>query len=431
MRAGVGFAASSVAAALRASARARNAARSLERRASCRAVSSSGRGVVDSCDSREDASRVSPSDRSFPPLRCYYSDWAVVTLPDKHRFPMDKYRATRALLEEDLSLKGRVEMVRSPLANLEDVLLVHDREYVRRVRTMTLSEKEARAIGFPMQNPEQVTRSLASTGGTIAATHDVMRGYVEADASMEASLESDASAKNKGRDGKAYGRVAAQIAGGTHHAFADKGEGFCVFNDIACAATVALATYGDVLLQNSRTPILIIDLDVHQGNGTAKIFENESKVVTFSMHGAGNYPWKTKEKSDHDVDLPDNTDDAAYLSHLHAWLPYLFRTYNPQLVFFQAGVDALKEDSFGRLAMTRAGMLRRNHAVYDFCAERDVPLVITMGGGYSVPFDASVKAHADVFRSAAYRFSSSFPASRKKKTSPENLEREARAFGDA
>ena len=371
--------ASSLAAALRATARAGSAARGLERRASCRAASGSGRSAQSA--GKEPSTVPAPA----PPLRLYFSDWAEVRLPDKHRFPMDKYRATRLALEADMSLRGRVEILRSPEASLEDVLGVHDREYVSRVMRCALTDKEARAIGFPMQNPEQVTRSFASTGGTIAATRDVL---------TDALTDGDAPRR----------RVAAQIAGGTHHAFADKGEGFCVFNDIACAATVALAEFRDALFARSATPILVIDLDVHQGNGTAKIFEDNPAVVTFSMHGAGNYPWKTKMRSDHDVDLPDDTADDAYLGHLQTWLPFLFETYQPALVYFQAGVDALREDSFGRLGMTRAGLLRRNHLVYDACVRRDAALVITMGGGYSRPFDASVAAHADVFRSAAYRF---------------------------
>lgn len=173
----------------------------------------------------------------------------------------------------------------------------------------------------------------------------------------------------------------------------------------------ALAHFPEKLV-SSPTPILIIDLDVHQGNGTAKIFEDDARVVTFSVHGAGNYPWKTKMTSDHDVDLPDDTGDDAYNATLAEWLPFLFDRYDPALVFFQAGVDALKEDSFGRLGMTRGGMLRRNHLVYNECIARDLPLVITMGGGYSRPSDASIDAHADVFRSAAYRFASPLTPSR-------------------
>lgn len=253
---------------------------------------------------------------------------------------------------------------------------------MRRVLDCKLTEKEARTIGFPM-HPSSVVRSLASTGGTVAATHDVLR------------------------PGSRH-KAAAQIAGGTHHAFAGWGEGFCVFNDIAVAAVNALERFPE-RLAGSPSPVLIIDLDVHQGNGTAKIFEEDDRVVTFSMHGAGNYPWKTKMRSTHDVDLPDDTNDEDYLKELAGWLPYLFDTYDPRLVYFQAGVDALKEDSFGRLGMTRSGLLKRNHMVYNECVTRDVPLVITMGGGYSRPPDASIAVHADVFRSAAYRFASPSP----------------------
>ena len=312
-----------------------------------------------------------------PPLRTYHADWAEVILPDGHRFPMEKYRATRLALEADGSLRGKMEILPSPLATIDQVLAVHDPGYVQRVLDCALTPAETRAIGFPM-HPSSVTRSLASTGGTVAATRDVLTPGTPR-------------------------RCAAQIAGGTHHAFADAGEGFCVFNDIACAAVYAMETFPE-RLRGSETPILIIDLDVHQGNGTAKIFEDETRVVTFSAHGEKNYPWRTKQRSTHDVDLPDGADDATCLRVVNEWVPFLFETYRPRLVFFQAGVDALREDSFGRLGMTRAGMLRRNHVVYDACVAADVPLVITMGGGYSRPVDASVAAHADVFRSAAYRF---------------------------
>ena len=172
-----------------------------------------------------------------------------------------------------------------------------------------LTEKETRAIGFPM-HPSIVTRSLASTGGTVAATRDVL-------------------APNTAH------RCAAQIAGGTHHAFADAGEGFCVFNDIAVAATMALREYDHLLSARSKTPILIVDLDVHQGNGTAKIFEDDPRVVTFSAHGEKNYPWKTKMRSTHDVELPDDASDDQCAKVFEEWIPFLFETYDPQLVFFQ------------------------------------------------------------------------------------------------
>ena len=250
-----------------------------------------------------------------PPLRTYYADWAEVMLPDGHRFPMEKYQATRMVLEEDKSLTDIMELVPSPVSNIRipfpagtatcatllrqpryppriprttpstlahtlthivvhpssstqqkasliDVLAVHEEGYVTRVLGCALTEKEGRAIGFPMMNPSQVTRSLASTGGTVAATHDVLRA--------------DTTAK-----------CAAQIAGGTHRAFRDKGEGFCVFNDIAVAATNAMRKFPE-RFAGAEHPILVIDLDVHQGNGTAKIFEDDPRVITFSAHGT--YP---------------------------------------------------------------------------------------------------------------------------------------------
>lgn len=309
-------------------------------------------------------------------LLAFYSDHEEVQLPEGHRFPMDKYRKTRLMLESDASLSEIVTLRPSPLASYEELTRVHDPEYVRRVTMGELSEKEVRATGFPW-SPQMVRRSYASTGGTVSAMHAVMLGRRQ---------------------------VAGHVAGGTHHAFQGHGEGFCVFNDIAVAAAAALLDYGDSC--HVAAPVLVLDLDVHQGNGTAKLFESNDSVITFSMHGANNYPWRTKMKSNYDVEFADNTEDDEYLDSLKKWLPRLFDTHNPSLVFFQAGVDALKEDTFGRLSMTRQGLLSRNHLVYSYCMERSVPLVLTMGGGYSKPSDASILAHADVYRSAAYRYGS-------------------------
>lgn len=327
----------------------------------------------DVCDAENDSPGTSRPARAPKPLTIYYADWAVVDLPPGHRFPMDKYAATREALAKDASLRGRINVVKAPQCTLEELLTTHCPEYVDRVVNLRLTADDVRKIGFPMER-QNVERSLASTGGTIAAAREVLRGEAE---------------------------CSSQIAGGTHHAYRDRGEGFCVFNDVACAINVVREEFSDTL---SGRRILVIDLDVHQGNGTAKIFENDAQVVTFSMHGAKNYPIKTREKSTHDVELDDDCDDATYLSRLEEWLPRLFDEYDPALVFFQAGIDALKEDSFGRLAMTRAGMLKRNNAVYSMCIARNVPLVITMGGGYSKPIGPSLDAHVDVFRSAALRY---------------------------
>eukprot|EP00250_Pteridium_aquilinum_P016049 c22914_g1_i1 orf=790-1899(-) len=256
-------------------------------------------------------------------LVAFYADHHVVNLPQGHRFPMDKYRATRLMLEDDASLSNIFVTRPSPAASIEELCLVHEERYVQNILNGELNEKEQRNLGFPW-SLELVSRSRASIGGTVAAMHCVMLGLR---------------------------RAAANIAGGTHHAFPGHGEGFCVFNDIAVAAHVALEAYPDSC--SIERPILVIDLDVHQGNGTAKIFEKDDRVVTFSIQGANNYPWRTKMKSDYDVDLPDDTGDEVYLAVLSDWLPRLFSSHNPSLIFFQAGVDALREDSFGRLAMSR------------------------------------------------------------------------------
>ncbi|CAI6001176.1 unnamed protein product [Closterium sp. NIES-64] len=292
-------------------------------------------------------------------LLAFYADHHVVPLPAGHRFPMDKYRSTRLLLQSDASLDRILAVHPAPLVSWVELQQVHEEGYLTRLFTHALSEQEQRVLGFPW-SPHLLLRSQASCGGTVAATHAVLMGLR---------------------------RAAGVLAGGTHHAFRGHGEGFCVFNDIAVAALAALTHHPTVC--NADRPILALDLDVHQGNGTASIFEGDPRVVTFSMHGANNYPWRSKRRSDYDVELPDDTGDAAYLSLLEQWLPKLFEHHRPSLVMFQAGVDALKEDSFGRLAMTRAGMLRRNNMVYSACIDNHVPLVITMGGGYSRPPDAS------------------------------------------
>ena len=297
---------------------------------------------------------------------------------------MEKYRQCRLELEADGSLARLLRFEPSPLAAESDLLLVHDGAYVERVRTGRLSEEEQRVVGFPW-SAAHVQRSLASTGGTVAATHAVLR--------------------------RGGAPVSMQLAGGTHHAFRDRGEGFCVFNDIAVAAAVARRDYG------VGTPgggaVLIVDLDVHQGNGTAAIFEGDQNIITFSMHGEKNYPYvgRSRMRSTYDVELPDGTGDDAYLSLLDDWLPRLFDAHAPvRLVFFQAGVDPLQGDLMGRLSLSRAGMLRRNNAVYSACLARGVPLVIAMGGGYCRPIEHSIAAHADVFRSAAYRFAAAAAA---------------------
>eukprot|EP00850_Spirogloea_muscicola_P002086 SM000008S22175 [mRNA] locus=s8:259330:261466:+ [translate_table: standard] len=240
----------------------------------------------------------------------FYADHFVVPLPEGHRFPMDKYRATRTMLENDASLHGSLIVRPAPLVSVEELLVVHDLSYVERVLAGQLTEKEQRVTGFPW-SLDLTLRNRASTGGTVASMHAVMLGLR---------------------------RAAATLAGGTHHAFRGHGEGFCIFIDISVAAAIALSEYPDRC--NISFPILVIDLDVHQGNGTAKNFEGDDRVITFSMHGANNYPWRTEMSSDYDVELSDNTDDDMYLKLLLHWLPLLFKQHQPSLVFSRQALIA-------------------------------------------------------------------------------------------
>ncbi|GLI71158.1 hypothetical protein VaNZ11_016260 [Volvox africanus] len=329
---------------------------------------------VGSATAGRPAPAVTPTQLPLPGppgvLVTYYADHWRVPLPPGHRFPMEKYAATHGSLEADPSLEGLVQLRAAPPVAMEDVTLVHETAYVERFRSNHMTDPEMRNVGFPWSE-QLVGRTFASCGGTVAAMHVVMQQ----------------------REG-----IAGNIAGGTHHAFRDRGEGFCIFNDIAVAANVAMRDYG-------LDSILVVDLDVHQGNGTADIFEKDPRVITFDMFGDRNYPWKTRRKNTYDVPLPDDTGDEEYLVLLRSWLPRLLRNHRPQLIMFQAGVDALKGDSFGRLSLSRSGLLARNNLVYGAALEAGIPLVITMGGGYTRPMDASVSCHTDVYRTAAYRLS--------------------------
>ena len=341
--------------------------------------------------SRSSSSSSHQLDTNYLPL--YSADWARVDLPPGHRFPMEKYLLTRRAIEKESPEFLRYSMRESPTAAKEDVLLVHTKDYVERVLEQRLTREEARTIGFPMsedsdgysstflsadetkRGQQHVTRSLASTGGTIVCTRNVLEhGFM----------------------------WAGQLAGGTHHAFAGHGEGFCVFNDIACAVRVAQRDYKELFEGEDRN-VLIVDLDVHQGNGTAKIFENDKNIITYSIHGDRNYPWKTRMFSDYDIALPDDCEDEEYLNALETSLPNVFEKHKPFLVYFQAGVDALKADSFGRLSMTREGLRRRNNLVLALCVEYNCKLVTTMGGGYAKPIERSIECHSDVFRIMALK----------------------------
>jgi acetoin utilization deacetylase AcuC-like enzyme len=282
-------------------------------------------------------------------------------LPKGHRFPMEKYE----LLPEQLLYEGTAvpENFFCPEALDEPtILLTHEQEYWKKLKNQTLSAKEIRAIGFPM-TPRLVQRSRHIANGT---------------------LQCALYARQHG--------IAMNIAGGTHHAFTYKGEGFCLFNDIAIAANY-------LLNKNIVKKILVVDLDVHQGNGTAQIFQHESRVFTFSMHGEKNYPVR-KEKSDLDIGLPDKTEDAAYLQILKDTLPKLLDEVQPEHVFYLSGVDVLATDKLGRLNLTMQGCKERDRLVLETCKKNNLPVTVSMGGGYSERLAHVVEAHANTYRVA-------------------------------
>lgn len=283
-------------------------------------------------------------------------------LPAGHRFPMEKYE----LLPEQLLYEGTITEASffHPAPISEEIILgVHTSEYWEKLRDNKLSYREARTIGFPMR-PDLIARGRVIAGGTLQC------------------------ARIAQREG-----VALNIAGGTHHAFADRGEGFCVFNDIAIAAQELLRT-GEI------NKALVVDLDVHQGNGTAKIFANDPRVFTFSMHGERNYPLR-KETSDLDIGLPDGTQDEAYLSKLYTTLPGLIKQVQPDLIFYLSGVDILASDKLGRLSCTIAGCKERDRFVFQTAIDAKIPVAASMGGGYSKQLAKIVDAHANTYRVAA------------------------------
>jgi acetoin utilization deacetylase AcuC-like enzyme len=300
-------------------------------------------------------------------LQLYYSELYTGAISDETRFPKSRYRDVRAELDRRGLTRGSVQVDEPRKASVEELELAHDPSYVRGFLEGTLDEKMVRKIGFRPWTEQFVDRTLTLTGGTIEAFEAVMDGA----------------------------RAAGNLAGGTHHAYADRGEGFCVFNDLAICARRALDEFG-------RTRVAVVDCDVHQGNGTAVIFADEPRVLTYSIHCAGNYPFD-KEQSDVDVEVPVGAEDDEYLDLLEQSLtPALYR-FRPDLVLFQAGTDGLEADRWGRLALTHEGLRRRNRLVFDLAEAWDAPVVVTMGGGYARPIEASVEAHADVFEEAARR----------------------------
>ena len=376
-----------------------------------------------------------------PSLTIYYNDVYKVDMPPGHRFPMKKYALVREGVQAKVaaaqaSLSGITDEQKgrrrvqcnfhvSPLATKEQLITTHDPKYVHRYLTGNMTESENRNIGFPW-SIQHVNRSLSSVGGTVAAAISAWEEYTRRNEYLQ-SIEDGKKDKQQQmsttqhpihflNEKTKHLCWAAHTAGGTHHAFYNRGEGFCIFSDIAVAANVLLQTY-----PTSIHRILIIDLDVHQGNGNAALFATNDKVQTFSMHCSGNY-FSKKETSDLDVELPVGCDDSTYLSTLQHWLKRieLHRFDNVKssvhdddqrrrqqqqqqqkfdLIFYQAGVDIHENDRLGRLSITSAGISKRNAMVFDFAHRMQCPLVITMGGGYPKEDDWSsiINAHVGVY----------------------------------
>ncbi|MEM9168957.1 MAG: histone deacetylase [Pseudomonadota bacterium] len=293
-------------------------------------------------------------------MRVFYSDVFDLNLPDGHRFPGGKYGLLRRKLTDDGVLRAD-ELIVSPPAQDAHLLRAHASDYVRAIDDGTVEASMMRRIGFPW-TPQIPKRARATVGGAVAVAH--------------AALE----------DG-----ISGQLAGGTHHAHRDFGAGYCVFNDHAVAALDLLAT-------GRARRVAIVDLDVHQGDGNAAILAPRTDVFVLSIHGQKNFPFR-KFPSDLDVGLPDGAGDAAYLAALEDALPAVW-AFDPDIVFYQAGVDALETDKLGRLSMTHDGLMRRDEIVLSACKAHGLPVAMAIGGGYADPIDDSVAAYANTYRVA-------------------------------
>lgn len=294
-------------------------------------------------------------------LKIAYHPIYVLPLPKGHRFPMEKYE----LVPQQLLHEGtctRENFFEPEFPNETDILAVHDKDYVEALKQQTLSYREARKIGLPLSE-RLVKREFLIASGTIKASEYALK----------------------------HG-IAMNIAGGTHHAYTNMGEGFCMFNDQAVAARW-------LQRQGLAKKVLMVDLDVHQGNGTAEIFAGDDSVFTFSMHGKNNYPFK-KEKSDLDIELENGTGDEEYLKILKDTLPKLIEEQKPDFIFYLSGVDILATDKLGKLACTEAGCKERDRFVLQTCHDLKIPVEVSMGGGYSPHIKNIVDAHANTFRLA-------------------------------
>jgi acetoin utilization deacetylase AcuC-like enzyme len=294
-------------------------------------------------------------------IKLAFSDKYIYELPEGHRFPISKY----VLVKEQLLYRAEIEeeqLFDPGLCPEEFILEVHTPGYWEKLKSLNLSPKELRRVGLPLTECS-LLRARNSVAGTVASCAEALQ---------------------KG--------LGINIGGGTHHAYAGHGEGFCILNDLAVTARYLLNEQG-------ISQVLIIDLDVHQGNGTAAIFQEEPRVFTFSMHGEANYPLH-KEMSDKDIALLTGTTDATYLEQLDLAIERLFREVKPDFVLYQAGVDVLATDKLGKLSLSKMGCRQRDQLVLESCRKADVPVVVTMGGGYSLRLADVVDAHTNTFTTA-------------------------------
>ena len=285
-------------------------------------------------------------------------------MPTGHRFPMAKYTVLRNRIEETLVPGGRCELLLPPAATDDQLLLVHTKRYLEAIKSGELSDVEQRRIGFPW-SLKMVERSRRSTGASIAAGRS--------------AIEDD---------------VAVNLAGGTHHSFADSGQGFCVFNDVCVAAKVLQA-------EGLAERVMVVDLDVHQGNGTASVTKNDPTFYSFSMHCSKNYPFR-KTEGDLDIALPPATEDEYYLSQMRLGLKRAVGEFDPDCVFYLAGADPFVEDRLGLLSLTKAGLRARDEGVLNFFGERGVPVAIAMAGGYADQIEDIVDVHFGTVQAALH-----------------------------
>jgi acetoin utilization deacetylase AcuC-like enzyme len=295
-------------------------------------------------------------------MKVFYSDHFVLPLPEGHRFPMVKYSMLRERVTQD-GICGPGELLTPRAATDEEILRAHAPDYLERVVSGTLTDKEMRRVGFPWSE-KMVERSRRASGGTLGA--------------CIAALDEG---------------FAANLAGGTHHAFSDRGEGYCVFNDSAIAArAVQAAGLAEI--------VVVIDTDVHQGNGTAEILQGDPTVFTFSIHGAKNFPFH-KEESDLDAPLPDGAGDTEFLATLEENLAAALDAADAGLAIYLAGADPFEGDRLGRLSVTKSGLAERDRIVLEACRERGIPVAITMAGGYANEVEDTVDVHFQSIRRAA------------------------------